>query len=106
LNEDCSGIVIADVEYCIGEEISIFSLLSQESFQGIITAVSMKDVIVRSSSGIRFSFQLNQIRHGRVILSKGEELLQIRETVMQQESSIQNQTFTDHDEIGVEEINV
>lgn len=88
MNEDCSAIIVEDLHYHIGEEISVFSVLSQETITGIITSVSLREIVFRAGNGTRFSVQLAQIASGRVIIAKERDILdRLRHIQEQQEGN-------------------
>lgn len=63
------------ITYHVGEEVSIFSTLSQEHVNGIVTSVNIREIIVRTDEGNRFSVQFSMISSGRVIVSKERNIL-------------------------------
>lgn len=63
-------IINNDSKYQVGDSIVAYSIVSQESINGIITAISSNEVIARCGSadtgyGNRFAFRLGQIINGR-----------------------------------------
>ena len=60
----------------MGDMIRCFSNLSQEAFHGVISNIS--DVIVDMMCGnfARFSFRIDQIKEGRVVISRDVESIQ------------------------------
>lgn len=56
--------------YSIGDLVIVFSVSSQENISGVITAISHRELIVRTSNGSRFAFLIGQIRTGRISISK------------------------------------
>lgn len=76
INDDCSGFLIEDIAYHVGEEVSIFSILSQETLTGIITAVSLREIVLRTGEGNRFALQISLISTGRLIISKENDILE------------------------------
>lgn len=49
------------------------SLHLQENICGIITALSHRELVVRTATGSRFNVLVGQIRTGRVVLSKDRD---------------------------------
>jgi hypothetical protein len=59
----------------VGQEVSVFSTLSQETMTGTISAVTLRELIVRTFENNRFSVQLSLISSGRIIVSKENNIL-------------------------------
>ena len=59
----------ASFTWCASSSHSFF----QENICGIITALSHKDVVVRTATGSRFTVLVGQIRTGRVVLSRDRD---------------------------------
>jgi hypothetical protein len=75
VNEDCSAVSIEGIDYFVGQEVSVFSTLSQETMTGTISAVTLRELIVRTFENNRFSVQLSLISSGRIIVSKENNIL-------------------------------
>lgn len=73
LSGDLSELFIGEESYCTGDLCTVFSVLSQENICGIITALSHRELIVRTATGVRFNVLIGQIRSGRVVLSKDRD---------------------------------
>mmetsp|Transcript_46606 Transcript_46606/g.92352 ORF Transcript_46606/g.92352 Transcript_46606/m.92352 type:complete len:316 (-) Transcript_46606:71-1018(-) len=76
ISGDLSELYVCDETYGAGDLVVVFSVLSQESFQGIITALSHQEIVVRSPTGARLKVLVGQIRCGRVVLSKDKETME------------------------------
>ena len=59
--------------YGAGDLVTIFSVLSQESFSGVITAVSQDEVTLLCGSGIQMAVYIQQLLEGRVSISEDTE---------------------------------
>lgn len=53
-----------------------FSNLSQEIFHGVISNISVVTVDMMCGNFARFSFRIDQITEGRVVISKDDESIQ------------------------------
>uniref|UniRef100_A0A7S3GR95 Uncharacterized protein n=1 Tax=Spumella elongata TaxID=89044 RepID=A0A7S3GR95_9STRA len=73
LSGDLSELFIGDDSYSTGDLCTVFSVLSQENICGIITALSHRELVVRTATGVRFNVLVGQLRTGRVILSKDRD---------------------------------
>ncbi len=51
----------------------LWPLFQQENICGIITALSHRELVVRTATGVRFNVLVGQLRTGRVILSKDRD---------------------------------
>ncbi len=76
LGADLSEFRIGSEVFSVGDMVAAFSALSQETLCGAVTAISQREVVVRTGGGARFSFLLSQLRNGRVTLSKDREAVQ------------------------------
>ena len=76
LSGDLSELFIGEESFSMGDMVVVFSVLSQENISGIITALSHKELVIRTGSGSRFSVLVGQIRSGRVTLSKDAEMVE------------------------------
>lgn len=72
---DQGELYLGEEAYTTGDMVAVFSTLSQETITGIITALSHREIVVRTGSGSRFSVLVGQLRTGRVTLSKDKEML-------------------------------
>ena len=70
---------------------SYHKLLSfiQENICGIITALSHRELVVRTATGVRFNVLVGQLRTGRVILSKDRDTAE-NAVVFQTAADMQN----------------
>jgi hypothetical protein len=59
--------------FVAGDLVTAFSVLSQETFSGVITSVAADDISVRCGSGLRIAVALRQLLEGRVVLSHDHE---------------------------------
>lgn len=102
LSSDLSQLIIGEEVFTIGDLVVLFSVLSQESFSGVITAISHRyipyiilildrlirfgigrDVIVRTGTGARLAFLVGQVRNGTVTVSKDLETIRNAQMVRQ-----------------------
>lgn len=88
LNGDYSELTVGSDVYTIGECVNVFSVLSQETLSGVITAISHAEIIVRlgaanTSGGARVSFTLGHLKSGRVVLSKDNDTAEQNELLLQ-----------------------
>jgi len=65
---------IDESEFKLGDEIFVVSTLSEEEFQGILIAISNKDVLIKTLDGFKLRFFLSSIESRRIILSKQTSL--------------------------------
>eukprot|EP01039_Chlorochromonas_danica_P000908 gene907-990_t len=72
---DRSQLNVDEEVYTLGESVTVFSVLSQESFQGNLCAISESDVVIRTLAGPRLAFTLAQLQSGRVRISREQEPL-------------------------------
>ena len=73
LSGDLSELYLGEEVFCPGDLVVVVSALSQENVSGVITALTHRELVVRTGSGARFSVLVGQIRSGRVALSKDTE---------------------------------
>ncbi|KAJ1442954.1 hypothetical protein B484DRAFT_441840 [Ochromonadaceae sp. CCMP2298] len=73
LSGDLAELYVGDETYAMGDMVVVFSVLSQENISGILTALSHREMVVRTGSGARFSVLVGQLRSGRVTVSKDKE---------------------------------
>ena len=103
LSSDLSQLIVGEEVFTIGDLVVLFSVLSQESFSGVITAISHRyipdkifillgslirfgigrDVIVRTGTGARLAFLVGQVRNGTVTVSKDLETIRNAQMVRQ-----------------------
>lgn len=76
ISGDLSELYIGEEIFGMGDMVLVFSVLSQENISGIITALSHKEIVIRTGTGARFSVLVGQIRTGRVSLSKDREMME------------------------------
>lgn len=76
ISGDLSELYVCGETYTTGDLVVVFSVLSQESFQGIITALNHQEMVVRAPTGARLKVLVGQIRNGRVVLSKDKETME------------------------------
>jgi hypothetical protein len=74
VSRDYSELTIGGEIYTLGSGIKVFSVLSQESFEGIVSAITDNEVVVRTYVGPRFCFSLAQVQTGRVLVSRHQEV--------------------------------
>jgi hypothetical protein len=60
----------------VGDMVRCFSNLSQESFHGVISNISCVIVDMMCGNFARFSFSINQIKEGRVVITRDVESIQ------------------------------
>lgn len=70
INEEMSEIHVNEAVLEIGDTVMIKSKLTDEEFVGILTAISTREVVLRTGSGPRISFQISQIQGSRISISK------------------------------------
>ena len=70
---DLSELYISDETFSTGDLVVVFSTTTQESFHGIITALTHHEVVIRSPTGVRFKILVGQLRTGRVSMSKDKD---------------------------------
>ena len=71
--QGCFHLCIGSKVYVAGDLVTVFSVLSQETFSGVITAVSDDEVSIRCGSGLCIAVYLRQLLEGRVVISKDED---------------------------------
>lgn len=76
LSGDLSEIYIGDEAFTAGDLVVVFSVLSQENIHGIITAITPRDLIVRTPTGARVKILTGQLRTGRVSLTRDRDTLE------------------------------
>ena len=64
---------IGTTAFGAGDLVTVFSVLSQESFSGVIMTITNDEVTVRCGSGARLAVHLPQLLEGRVTLSRDTE---------------------------------
>lgn len=76
MSGDQSELYLGEEVFTTGDLVVVFSTLSQENIAGIITALSHREIVVRTGTGSRFSVLVGQLRTGRVSLSKDRDMMQ------------------------------
>lgn len=76
ISGDLAEIYVGDEAFAPGDLVVVFSVLSQENVSGIVTALTHRDLVVRTPTGSRFRVLVGQLRTGRVVLSKDRETVQ------------------------------
>lgn len=66
VNETKTEITINNQSFSLGTEISIYSIISQETFTGIITRITANDLTLRMDHGPRFAVDFDFVRNGRM----------------------------------------
>lgn len=69
LAADYTELLVGDAAYALGDAVTVFSSLSQESYCGVLAALSEGGVTLRTVAGPRIAFTLQQLQGGRVSLS-------------------------------------
>lgn len=69
VSEDMTIFAVNGVEYHIGQEVHVWSVLSQEMLIGILVSMDSVQAIVRAFNGTRFSFQYSLLKAGRIGIS-------------------------------------
>ena len=87
INSDYSEITVGSDVFTIGEYVNVFSVLSQETLSGVITAIAHNEIIVRlgtagNTAGSRVSFTLAHLKSGRVVLSRDTETIEQNELLL------------------------
>jgi hypothetical protein len=72
-NGDVFHLCVGATVFVAGDLVTAFSVLSQETFSGVITSVTADGVSVRCGSGLRIGVTLKQLTEGRVVLSHDQE---------------------------------
>jgi hypothetical protein len=70
---DMFHLCVGATVFVAGDLVTAFSVLSQETFSGVITSVNAEEVSVRCGSGLRIAVLLKQLLEGRVVLSHDQE---------------------------------
>jgi hypothetical protein len=66
-------VAIGTSAFGAGDLVTIFSVLSQETFSGVITSVSQEEVTVLCGSGVYVSVYIQQLLEGRVTIAEDTE---------------------------------
>lgn len=69
ISDDMMTLAINGIDYHIGQEVKVFSVLSQEILSGMLVSMDHVRALVRASNGIRFSFQYSLLKAGRIVVS-------------------------------------
>jgi len=68
VGEDYKDVSVDGLAYRLGEEVSVFSVLSQESFRGALCSISDKEIAIRTCAGPCLVFTMSQLQLGRVYI--------------------------------------
>lgn len=82
VNEDCSELKIGDDVYSVGDEISLFSTLSQESISGLITSINSSCFVMQTGEGTKISTRLALISTRRVTLSREVNIIERLQSIL------------------------
>lgn len=81
IRDDFTEFSVDEERYTLGDHVALYSLATEQSLVGVITAISFRDVVLRSGAGVRFSFLIGQLRTGRVSVSHDKESMENAELV-------------------------
>lgn len=80
-NSGIFSLVIGIDIFSSGDLVTVFSVLSQESFSGVIMAVSLEEIAIRCGSGLRIAIHIPQLLNGQLVLHRDSESYQAYDAI-------------------------